>query len=114
MTRGREDLKRLQAAEEEARLRLEEHRIVAPFDGRLLTRPVDAGQVVDTRTTIFGLAPTSDREIETEVDETYSTELALGQFTRLSFPGSGGTVEGAFAVRAGRPRRQGGAASRDI
>jgi len=94
VTRGREDLKRLQAAEEEARLRLEEHRIVAPFDGRLLTRPVDAGQVVDTRTTIFGLAPTSDREIETEVDETYSTELALGQFTRLSFPGSGGTVEG--------------------
>lgn len=93
-TRGTEDLRRLQAAAEEARLRVEENRIVAPFAGRLLTRPVDPGQVVDTRTTIFELAPTLDREVETEVDETYSTEVALGQPARLAFPGSGGTVEG--------------------
>ena len=93
-TRGADDLRRLQAAEQEARLRLEENRIVAPFAGRLLTRPVDPGQVVDTRTTIFELAPTVDREVETEVDETYSTELSLGQTARLAFPGAAGTVEG--------------------
>jgi HlyD family secretion protein len=94
VSRGREDLRRLSAAADEARLRLEEHQILAPLTGRLLTRPVDPGQVVDGRTTIFEIAPTGDREVETEVDETYSTEVALGQPARLQFPGSGGVIEG--------------------
>jgi RND family efflux transporter MFP subunit len=97
LTRGQEDLRRLNAAADEARLRLSEHEIVAPFAGRLLTRPVDPGQVVDGRTTIFELAPIADREVETEVDETYSVELALGQKARMAFPGSGGVVEGEIA-----------------
>ena len=62
VTRGREDLRRLIAAADEAKLRLEEYLIVAPLTGRLLTRPVDRGQVVDGKTTLFEIAPTGDRE----------------------------------------------------
>jgi RND family efflux transporter MFP subunit len=94
VTKGREDLRRLEAARAEAALRLEEHKVIAPFEGRILNRPVDPGQVVDARTTLFEIAPTAAQEIETEVDEAYSMALTLGQEARLAFAGVPETARG--------------------
>jgi RND family efflux transporter MFP subunit len=87
VTRGRDDLRRLQSVLEEARLRLAEYTIVAPLTGRILDRPVDAGQVVDARSVLFEIAPIGAREVETEVDEAFSMSLALGQEARMAFAG---------------------------
>ncbi|MCB2109187.1 MAG: efflux RND transporter periplasmic adaptor subunit [Rhodobacteraceae bacterium] len=94
VTRGRDDLRRLQAAVEDARLRLAEYTIVAPADGRVLDRPVDPGQVVDTSAMLFDIAPVGDREIETEVDESYSMALTLGQHARMAFAGIDRAIDG--------------------
>lgn len=87
VSKGREDLRRLEAANDDAKLRLDEYSIVAPFSGRILNRPVDPGQVVDFRTALFSIAPTGEQEIESEVDEAYSMAIKLGQEARLAFAG---------------------------
>ncbi|MDX2223471.1 MAG: efflux RND transporter periplasmic adaptor subunit [Rhodospirillaceae bacterium] len=94
VTRGREDLRRLQSVLNDAELRLAEYAIVAPLAGRVLDRPIDAGQVVDARSVLFEIAPIGAREIETEVDEAYSMSLALGQEARMAFAGVAAPVTG--------------------
>lgn len=100
VSKGREDLRRLEAARDEAKLRLEENTIVAPFTGRILNRPVDPGQVVETRTALFEIAPTAAQEIETEVDEAYSMAIKLGQDARLALAGINEPVTGKVSYLA--------------
>ncbi len=100
VTKGREDLRRLEAARDDAKLRLEEYTIVAPFSGRILNRPVDPGQVVDIRTALFSIAPTGAQEIESEVDEAYSMAIKLGQEARLAFAGLPTPAEGRVSYLA--------------
>ena len=94
LTRGLEDLRRLEAAADEARANLAEYIIFAPLTGRILSRPVDERQVVTTATAIFEVAPMVDRYVETEVDEAYSMALTLGQPARMAFAGIEQTVAG--------------------
>jgi RND family efflux transporter MFP subunit len=100
VTKGREDVRRLEAARDEAKLRLDEYTITAPFDGRVLNRPVDPGQVVDLRTAMFDVAPVGAQEVETEVDEAYSMSLKLGQPARMSFAGIPTPIEGKVSYLA--------------
>ena len=97
VTRGREDLRRLRAVADESRLRLSEYVVTSPLDGRVLTRPIDAGQVVDSRTVLFEVAPVGGREIESEVDEAYSMALSIGQQARIALAGVAYPVTGAIA-----------------
>lgn len=94
VTSGRDELRRLEAARDQFDVQLKEHVIVAPLTGRILSRPVDPGQVVGVSTPIFSVAPIADREVETEVDETYSMSLAIGQRARMRFAGSAEPVQG--------------------
>jgi RND family efflux transporter MFP subunit len=94
VAKGREDLRRLEAARNDARLRLEEFAIIAPFSGRILNRPVDPGQVVEVRTALFDIAPTAAQEVESEVDEAYSMALNVGQSARMAFAGLPQPAEG--------------------
>ncbi|MBL8644544.1 MAG: efflux RND transporter periplasmic adaptor subunit [Rhodospirillaceae bacterium] len=100
VTKGREDLRRLEAVRDEARLQLEERTILSPLTGRILSRAVDPGQVVDTRTVVFDIAPTSAQEVEAEVDESYSMALKLGQDARLAFAGIPDPVVGKLSYMA--------------
>ncbi len=72
------EIRRLSATRREAAARLAESTIVAPVSGVVLSRPVDAGQVVSAQTVIYELAPLADVEIETEVDERYLPEVQPG------------------------------------
>ncbi len=100
VSKGREDLRRLEAARDDAALRLDEFTIVAPLTGRILNRPVDPGQVVDARTAMFSIAPTGAQEIESEVDEAYSMAIKLGQQARLAFAGLPKPAEGRVSYLA--------------
>jgi RND family efflux transporter MFP subunit len=102
LTSGREDLRRLEAAVDEARADLDEYLIFAPLTGRILARPVDLRQVVTPATEIFTVAPTIGREVETEVDEAYSMGLTLGQPARMQFAGIEEPAEGTVSYLAPR------------
>ncbi|MBL8630117.1 MAG: efflux RND transporter periplasmic adaptor subunit [Rhodospirillaceae bacterium] len=100
VTKGREDLRRLEAVRDEAQVQLGEQSIIAPFAGRILNRPVDPGQVVSTTTALFSIAPTTAQEVEAEVDESYSMSLKLGQSARLAFAGVPEVITGTLSYLA--------------
>jgi HlyD family secretion protein/membrane fusion protein (multidrug efflux system) len=87
-----EELTRLQASVAEAESRLEDFVIRAPMAGRILTRPLDPGQVVNTSTVIFEIVSQGPPEVETDVDETLAGALESGMRARLSPVGMGGAV----------------------
>ncbi len=100
VTKGREDLRRFEAARQEANVQLGDQSIIAPFTGRILNRPVDPGQVVSTTTALFSIAPTTAQEVEAEVDESYSMALKQGQKARLAFAGVPEVVIGTLSYLA--------------
>jgi RND family efflux transporter MFP subunit len=92
LKRGQDDVERLQAAQREAQARLDDTVVRAPLDAIILSRPVDAGQVVDNKTLIFELASTDAPEVETEVDELYAAELKAGLKVKFAPLGSAQTL----------------------
>ncbi|NMA98396.1 MAG: efflux RND transporter periplasmic adaptor subunit [Phyllobacteriaceae bacterium] len=72
------EVARLNAAVEEATSRLAQYTITAPFDGVVLDRAVDQGQLVDTQSELFTIADLSDLLVETDVDELYSSRIKAG------------------------------------
>lgn len=78
------DLQRLESAASEARLRLADYEIRAPMAGRILTRPVDTGQIVDVRTEIYQLASSGPPDVECEIDETLAGNIRLRLPVRLA------------------------------
>jgi RND family efflux transporter MFP subunit len=52
-------IEELQAKQEDAQIQLDEHRIVAPFDGVLVTRNVTGGESIGTATELFTITDTS-------------------------------------------------------
>ena len=89
-----QDVVRLDALVQQARIELRKYTIAAPIAGTVLTRGVDPGQQVDTVGTLFTLADTSQLIVETNVDETYATQIATGQPAVLQFVGETQTRTG--------------------
>ena len=75
---GRQDLQAAIEAVTEARERLEQHLVVAPFDGIVLDRPVDPGEVVGVQTVIYRVGTIEKRRVEIELDERYLGWLSAG------------------------------------
>jgi RND family efflux transporter MFP subunit len=88
--RDREEILRLEAAETEAKSRLEDFVIRAPMDGRIVFRPVDAGQVVTLTTQVFELVSQTPPEVETDVDETLAGAIKVGMAARIAPAGMEG------------------------
>lgn len=89
-----QDVVRLDALVQQARIELRKYTITAPIAGTVLTRGVDPGQQVDTVGTLFTLADTSQLIVETNVDETYATQIRTGQPAVLQFVGETQTRTG--------------------
>jgi RND family efflux transporter MFP subunit len=85
--RGREELRRLREAVTEAEVRLDDYVLTSPLDGRVLRRPVDPGQIVDTSTVLYEIATGDDPWVEAQVDEIYLPELTEGMAARVAAPG---------------------------
>lgn len=73
-----------QQAVSEQRARLDSYRLTAPFDGRVLRRPVDPGQIVSTQTVLYEVATSDDAELEAEVDEQFVRALREGMEARVA------------------------------
>jgi RND family efflux transporter MFP subunit len=93
-----ENVARLRAARDQSAALLADYTIRAPAAGRVLTRPVDPGQVVATSTVIFEIAAGDAYEVETDIDETYAQVLKPGMAARLSPAGVQRRVETATVV----------------
>lgn len=84
----------LTAAKNQALSLLAAYNLTAPFDGTVLTRAVDPGQVVGTTTVLFTFADLTHLRAEASIDEIYSAEMKRGLKARLQPSGYTRTLEG--------------------
>ncbi|MCZ8104121.1 MAG: efflux RND transporter periplasmic adaptor subunit, partial [Burkholderiales bacterium] len=66
-----------------AQARLAQARIVAPADGRVVSRTVDPGQIVQPGRALFVFAPRGATQLVGQADEKFLSQLALGQPARV-------------------------------
>lgn len=62
-----------------AQARLAQTRVVAPADGRIVTRQVDPGQIVQPGRALFVFAPQGPTQLVGQADEKFLSQLATGQ-----------------------------------
>ena len=72
-------LEAARAATEAARIRLEQTRLEAPSDARVLTRLVEPGQIVQPGKALIGLALAGPTQVVAQVDERFLQQLRVGQ-----------------------------------
>ena len=82
--------------------RLNDTRIAAPFDGLIVRRDRDSGDIVVPGTSIFLLISTRSLWVRAWVDETEMQRLAEGQPADVAFRAEPGTVYRGKVVRIGR------------
>lgn len=96
-----QEVSRLQALLSQARTQLEQYAFRAPFDGVILSRAAEEGQIVDTQSELFTLADVSELLVETDVDELYSSQIRPGLKALLK--PAGGTVSQSGTVTFAAP-----------
>ena len=87
LQRAENEVERLTAALEQAQIGLSDFQITAPIAGTILTRSVDAGDMVDPAQVLMRLADLDPIHVEVEVDETYAAVLRIGQRADLQLAG---------------------------
>ena len=80
---------------DQAEIQLDKLTIRAPLAGTVLVRAVEVGQIVDPATVLMTIADLGQLVVETDVDESYATQIKVGQPAALQLSGEG-------VVRAGR------------
>ena len=88
------DVARLQAARDQALSQLAAFSITAPFDGTVLTRGVDPGQVVGTSTVLFSFADLTRLRASASIDELYAAEIRRGLKVRMQPAGYNQMLDG--------------------
>jgi len=88
------DVDRLSAAQAQALSVLAQYTIEAPFDGTVLVRGADPGQVGSSATVLFTFADTAHLWVEASIDELYAAEIRRGLKARLQPSGYGRTLAG--------------------
>ena len=94
VTRAEQEVGRLRALVDQAQFQLTKFSILAPIAGTILTRGVEPGQVVDLTTTLFTLGDLSELVVETNVDESYATQIRTGMPAVLQLTGDTRKLDG--------------------
>jgi RND family efflux transporter MFP subunit len=89
-----QEVARVTAILEQARVALRNHTIRAPFAGTVLVLNVEEGQTVDPATPLMTLADLGELVVEADVDEAYATQIAPDQPAVLLLAGETGTRDG--------------------
>lgn len=92
-----QEVERLKALLDQATIQLARFTVTAPMTGTVMTRAVDPGQLVDPTMVLFTLADLSNLIVETDVDEAYSGQIALGQEAALQLVGNRTVLAGEVA-----------------
>jgi RND family efflux transporter MFP subunit len=86
VSRANDDVRRLSAGMSESRAQLV---LLAPFDGTVIRRVGELGQVVGPQTTVFEIATVDAVHVTAEVDERYVRTLRRGMHAEILTAGSG-------------------------
>jgi RND family efflux transporter MFP subunit len=100
LERADREVGRLRALVDQTRFHLTKFSIAAPIAGTVLTRSVDPGQVVDLSTVLFTVADLNELIVETDVDESYATQIRPGMPAVLQLTGETGTIDGTVSFVA--------------
>jgi RND family efflux transporter MFP subunit len=82
-----QEVARMNALLEQSRIHLDKFTIRAPMDGTVLVLHADPGQSVDPATVLLTLADLGALVVETDVDESYATQVHTGQTAALQLLG---------------------------
>lgn len=82
-----QEVGRLTALFDQAQIALAYHTVTAPIAGTVVASEVDVGQTVDPATVLFTLADLGQLIVETDVDEAYAVQIAVGQPVVLQIVG---------------------------
>lgn len=98
--RANQEVGRLRALLDQAQFQLSKFKITAPIAGTVLTRGIEPGEVVDLSTPLFTLADLSELVVETDVDESYATQIRQGMPALLQLTGDTQTLDGTVSFIA--------------
>ena len=90
-----QEVSRLSALVDQAQIQLENYTIRAPIAGTVLTMTAQQGQIADPATPLLTLADLGQLVVEADVDESYATQISLGQRAVLQLAGASDTRGGA-------------------
>lgn len=82
-----QEVARMQALLEQAEIQLAKFTIRAPIAGTVLALHADPGQSVDPATALLTIADLGQLVVETDVDESYATQIRTGQPAALQLSG---------------------------
>jgi RND family efflux transporter MFP subunit len=82
-----QDVARMTALLEQARIQFQKFTIRAPLSGTALVLTAEPGQVVDPATVLMTIVDLAQLVIETNVDESYATQIKTGQPAVLQLSG---------------------------
>lgn len=94
------EVSRLQAQLHQARNQLDQYVFRAPFDGAILSRAAEQGQIVDAQSELFTIADLSELLVDTDVDELYSSHIRIGLEALLKPAGSTASQSGKVSFAA--------------
>ena len=95
-----QEIDRLRAVVDQSQFQLTRYSIAAPMAGTILTRGVEPGQVVDLSTRLFSLADLRELVVETDIDESYATQVRPGMSALLQLTGDPRILDGAVSFVA--------------
>ena len=94
LARAAQSVESLRAALEQAQIQLDRYTIRAPISGVIMQRSADPGQFIEPALSIFTLSDLSSLRIQTNLDEAYATQIAVGQKAVLQRVGTTQTQAG--------------------
>lgn len=104
-----QEVGRLTALFDQAQIALENHTVTAPIAGTVVASEADVGQTVDPATVLFTLADLGQLIVETDVDEAYAVQIAVGQPVVLQIVGEAELRTGKVSFVAPRVNEASGA-----
>ena len=104
-----QEVGRLTALFDQAQIALEYHTVTAPIAGTVVASEADVGQTVDPATVLFTLADLGQLIVETDVDEAYAVQIAVGQPVVLQIVGEAEMRTGKVSFVAPRVNEASGA-----
>ena len=97
-----QEVARMTAMLEQAQVQLARHTLRAPIAGSIVVLEAEMGQNADMATALLTLADLETLIVETDVDEAYASQIAIGQAAVLRLSGEADTRAGQVRTVAGR------------
>jgi len=97
-----QEVARMTALLEQAQVQLARHTLLAPISGTVVALEAEVGQIADTATVLLTVANLDELIVETDVDEVYANQIAIGQSAFLRLSGETETRAGQVQTVAGR------------